>query len=54
MSKLFKDQKFSLLDKENQWLLCSEQEIVWIIGQRVDARFIGNSETNNLLILKIH
>ena len=54
MSKFFKDQKFSLLDKENQWLLCSEQEIVWVIGQRVDARFIGNSETNNLLILKIH
>jgi tRNA(Ile)-lysidine synthase len=54
MSKFFKDQKFSLLDKENQWLLCSEQEIVWVIGQRVDARFIGNPETNNLLILKIH
>lgn len=54
MSKFFKDQKLSLLDKENQWLLCSEQEIVWVIGQRVDARFIGNSETTKPLILKIH
>ena len=52
LSKYFKDQKFSLLDKESQWVLCSEDQIVWVVGHRVDARFAGNSDTNNPLILK--
>jgi tRNA(Ile)-lysidine synthase len=52
LSKYFKDQKFSLIDKETQWVLCSEDQIVWVVGHRVDARFAGNSETDNPLILK--
>ena len=40
LSKYFKDEKYSLLDKENQWLLCSEDQIVWVIGKRADNRFI--------------
>ncbi|WP_333601218.1 tRNA lysidine(34) synthetase TilS, partial [Flavobacterium sp.] len=36
LSKFFKDEKFSLLDKSNAWLLCSDNQIVWIIGKRQD------------------
>ncbi|MFV8328212.1 tRNA lysidine(34) synthetase TilS [Flavobacterium sp. ZS1P14] len=51
VSKLFKDEKLSLIDKENTWLLCSKNEIVWIVGIRQDNRFrIGNEKQN---ILKI-
>ena len=39
LSKFFKDEKYSLLDKSNVWLLCSNDEIVWIIGKRQDDRF---------------
>src|SRR5690606_37588475 len=40
LSKYFKDEKFSLLEKENQWLLCNgDHEIIWIIGTRADDRF---------------
>jgi len=54
LSKFFKDQKYSTLDKENQWILCSEDQIVWVVGQRVDARFAANSETLNPLIIRFH
>jgi tRNA(Ile)-lysidine synthase len=54
LSKFFKDQKYSTLDKENQWILCSEDQIVWVVGQRVDTRFAANSETLNPLIIRFH
>ena len=47
LSKYFKDEKYSLLDKENQWLLCSEDQIVWVIGKRADNRFIVTETTQN-------
>ena len=52
LSKFFKDQKYSMLDKENQWLLCTGDQIVWVIGQRVDARFAASSSSTNPLIIK--
>jgi len=39
LSKFFKDEKYSQIDKKNQWLLCSKNEIVWVIGTRADNRF---------------
>ena len=51
LSKFFKDQKYSLLEKEQQWLLCSEGAIVWVVGQRVDARFAATPETKKPLII---
>ena len=53
LSKFFKDEKYSLLDKEQQWLLCSQGEIVWVIGRRCDRRFIANSKTNNKLLIRL-
>lgn len=49
VSKYFKDLKFSLIDKQNQWLLCSENQIIWIINQRADRRYIANNDTKNIL-----
>lgn len=39
VSKYFKDEKMSLLEKEHTWLLTSEDKVVWIIGKRQDNRF---------------
>lgn len=47
LSKYFKDEKYSLLDKENQWLLGSEDQIIWVIGKRADNRFISKETTQN-------
>jgi tRNA(Ile)-lysidine synthase len=52
VSKYFKDQKFSLIDKQNQWLLCSNDEIVWVINHRADQRFLANNNTKNILKLE--
>lgn len=51
VSKYFKDEKMSLSEKENAWLLCSENKVVWIVGKRADERFKADDTTN--LILKI-
>ncbi|MFZ4680739.1 MAG: tRNA lysidine(34) synthetase TilS [Flavobacterium sp.] len=49
LSKFFKDKKFSLLDKSNTWLLCSENQIVWVIGKRQDERFKVTEQTTKIL-----
>ncbi|MDX6747544.1 tRNA lysidine(34) synthetase TilS [Polaribacter sp. PL03] len=49
LSKYFKDEKLSLLEKQQTWLLCnSNEEIIWIINKRQDNRFVAT--TNNNLI----
>jgi len=52
LSKFFKDEKYSLITKENTWLLCSENQIVWIVGKRQDRKFNATKTSSN--ILKIH
>lgn len=49
LSKYFKDEKYSLFDKANTWLLCSNNQIVWIIGKRQDERFKVTEETTKIL-----
>ncbi|MBL4888112.1 MAG: tRNA lysidine(34) synthetase TilS [Flavobacteriaceae bacterium] len=49
LSKFFKDQKLSLIEKEKTWLLCSNENIVWIVGQRLDRRFAASDTTVNKL-----
>ncbi|WP_452220843.1 tRNA lysidine(34) synthetase TilS [Lacinutrix salivirga] len=53
LSKYFKDEKLSLLDKEKIWILCSENNIVWIIGKRADNRFKVSESTKNILKITI-
>ncbi|WP_282072113.1 tRNA lysidine(34) synthetase TilS [Polaribacter atrinae] len=50
LSKYFKDEKFSLLQKQNTWLLCNnDNAIIWVVGHRKDKRFDKKQETNTLL-----
>lgn len=53
LSKYFKDEKYSLLDKENAWLLCSEDSIVWVIGKRADNRFKVTENTKQILKVEL-
>ena len=52
ISKYFKDEKLSSLEKENTWLLCSNDAIVWVVGKRQDDRFIAKKNTNAILHIK--
>ncbi|MBR5832182.1 MAG: tRNA lysidine(34) synthetase TilS [Bacteroidales bacterium] len=50
ISDLFTDQKLSLHDKKNIWLLCNaDDEILWVMGLRTDDRFKITSQTRNIL-----
>ena len=53
LSKFFKDEKLSLLEKEKTWLLCNADDtIVWVLGKRLDDRFKTSTETTNTLKIK--
>lgn len=53
VSKLFKDEKLSLIEKENTWILCSGKQIVWVIGIRADNRFRTADTTKNILKIEL-
>lgn len=49
VSKFFKDEKIDMVAKENQWLLCSDKHIVWVVGMRADDRFKVLETTNSIM-----
>ena len=49
VSKFFKDEKMDMISKERQWLLCSDDKIVWILGKRADNRFKVTETTKTIL-----
>ncbi|MEQ3690499.1 MAG: tRNA lysidine(34) synthetase TilS, partial [Flavobacterium sp.] len=53
LSKYFKDEKYSLVDKEKQWILASNDKVVWVIGKRADQRFLANNTTHNIIKIEI-
>lgn len=53
LSDFFNNNKFSKIEKENTWLLVSENEIVWIINHRIDNRFKVTKNTKMLLTIKL-
>ncbi len=48
LSKFFKDEKMSILQKNKIWLLLNEDKIVWVIGHRMDNRFRVNEDTQSI------
>ena len=41
VSKFFKDEKLSIFEKQNKWLLTdAKNQVLWIIGMRVDRRLL--------------
>jgi tRNA(Ile)-lysidine synthase len=48
LSDYFIDQKISLFDKQNIWVLLSGNDIIWIIGHRTDNRFRVDGNTKNI------
>jgi tRNA(Ile)-lysidine synthase len=49
LSKFFKDEKLSLVTKENCWLLESGNTLVWLIGLRADDRYKVSNTTQEIL-----
>lgn len=53
VSKYLKDEKLSLVEKENTWLLTSDNKVVWVIGKRADDRFKVTKHTKTIVEVNI-
>lgn len=53
LSKFFKDQKLSLIEKEKAWVLESNRKILWIVNHRTDDRYKVTESTKNILELNL-
>ena len=53
LAKYFKDEKVPVALKEKQWLLCSGEDIIWIIGRRADERFKVQTTTKEILKIEV-
>lgn len=53
LSDFFTSEKYSLIEKQQQWLLCSGNDIIWIVGRRTDNRYRISEETKTILKIEI-
>ena len=49
LSKFFKDIKLDVFSKEDQWVLCDGEDIVWVIGHRADERYKVQPQTDSII-----
>lgn len=53
VSDYLTDKKFSIIQKENQWVLCCGDKIIWIVGERTDNRFRIDEKTKKVTVFKM-
>lgn len=53
VSDYLTDKKYSLFQKENQYVVCSGEDIVWLVNERTDHRYRITDNTQRVLFIKI-
>ena len=53
ISDYFVNRKLSVNEKNSSWLLLSDEKIVWVVGMRVDNRFIATRNTKNTITIEL-
>lgn len=53
VSDYLTDRKRSLYEKERQWVVCSGEDIVWLVNERSDNRFRVTEATRRVLLIRI-
>jgi tRNA(Ile)-lysidine synthase len=54
LSDFFSDLKYSRIDKEKALLICSSDQIIWVVGQRTDERYRIDETTKNVLFINFY
>jgi tRNA(Ile)-lysidine synthase len=52
LSDFFIDEKYSIPEKESAWILASGNQLVWIIGKRLDDRYKITAKTKKIVRIK--
>lgn len=53
LSDYFSDHKYDLIQKQEVWVLCSGNDIIWLVGERSDNRFRVDENTKIILQITI-
>ena len=53
LSRFLSDQKLSLTQKENVWVVAMDQKIIWVVGMRIDDRFKISEATQQIYSLRL-
>ncbi len=54
LSKFFIDQKMSMTEKEQAWVIESDKRIIWIVAKRIDDRFKITDNTKNVITINFN
>lgn len=53
VGKFLKDEKIESFKKEHIWVLCSDSQIVWVVGLRADERFKISDSTTSIVQIQL-
>ncbi|MBL0129897.1 MAG: tRNA lysidine(34) synthetase TilS [Chitinophagaceae bacterium] len=53
LNRFLIDQKLSVTEKENTWVIESNQRIIWVVGRRIDERYKVTEKTKSILRITI-
>ena len=53
LSDYFTDSKLLHQEREEQWILTCDKEVVWIVNRRIDRRFAAFQDSKNIIRLTI-
>ena len=53
ISDYLTDRKYSLLQKRRQWVLCCGDDVVWLVGERIDNRYrVVDGQTRRVTVVE--
>lgn len=52
VSDYLTDRKFTLYQKQNQWVLCNDKGIIWLVGERIDHAYRITESSKRILMIR--